>query len=155
MTHTSCDRSRREGGVALLVTALILILISGVGISAIDRASQEALGGGRSRATTRSLYAADAGIEIALSHLSDSPPLLDPLDLPVGVFTVQSRTRSESTPQQIEDGGFGPPPDGYEINVGSGYFNELYVLTVTAASPAGSSSEIEAKLAKLTSGGSH
>jgi len=137
------------------MTSLVLILISAVGISAIDRSSQEALGGGRARAATRSLYAADAGIEIALSHLAQSPPVLDPLDLPVGYFTVQSRTRSESTPKQIEDAGFGQPPDGYEINVGAGYLSELYILTVTASSPSGSSSEVEAKLAKMTAGGNH
>ena len=62
----------------------------------------------------------------------------------------QSRSRSDAAPLPIPLTGTGPPPEGYSINVGSGYINELYLVNVTAEGQDLGVAELEAKVSRLT-----
>ena len=143
-------RSHREGGAALFVTALILMLVGMMSVTAIYSSERESVGGARSRSTTRTFYAADSGIELALSRLAQTPPDLRAFDVNLANgANVQSRTRQQTTPQQLEQVGLGKPPEGFSVNVGSGagYVSRVYRVTATATA-GGSTVELEAKLSR-------
>ena len=55
----------------------------------------------------------------------------------------------DGAPQPITAVGIGPPPDGYSINVGGGFLNELFLLNVTAAATNNGVAELETKLGSL------
>ncbi len=120
---------RCEQGVALIITVLMLSLVGAIAIAAIEHSGEELASGGRTRASTRTLHAANAGIEFALNRLAQSPPNTDAFDitLPNGV-NVQSRSRDDAGPQPI-------------VSVAS----ELFLVNVTATAPDGSTAEIEIK----------
>jgi hypothetical protein len=132
------------------VTAIVLVLISMLSLAALDSASQENTAGARSRSTTRSLHVADAGVQLALSRLSQSPPDLTAFDIDLtDGANVQSRTRSETTPQDLGQAGIGEAEEGYAVNVGvgAGFVHRVYRLNVTATA-GGSTAEVEAKLSR-------
>jgi Tfp pilus assembly protein PilX len=135
--------------VALLVTAMVLVLVSMLTLGAINHSEQESTGGSRSRSGTRAFYGADAGVELALSRLSQSPPNLNSFDIDLAGTNVQSRSRSESTPQNLDQVGLGETPEGETLNAGAGagYTNRVYLVNVTASS-GGSTIEVEAKLVR-------
>ena len=148
-----CRRRRpekREQGMALLLAAVILMLVSMLAFSAMKHSEQEATSGARSRSTMRTIYAADAGIELALSRLTQSPPDLSPFD--VGLAdgaNLQSRTRTQSTPQALGQAGIGEPQEGYSLNIGAGvgHVSRVFLVTVTATA-GGSTAELEARLSR-------
>ncbi len=141
---------KREGGLALVTAVLILILVSTVAISGLKSSEQELRSGGRSRSSLNSFYAAEAGVEYAENRIRA------PRDLSAFSFTltdgttVQSRSRDQSTPQDIAEAGLGNPPPGYSLNIGSGFQNELFEMNVTASRANLPTSEIEVKVGILT-----
>jgi len=143
-------RGHREDGIALIVVALILVLAAATALAGIDFSSQEWQAGGRARATSRVLYAADAGVQLSLRRIQP-PRDLTPFDfdLPNGT-NVQSRTRDDAAPQPIDEAGIGKPPDGMSINIGSGFVNEVFQVNVSATAANRSTSELEARLGALT-----
>jgi Tfp pilus assembly protein PilX len=143
-------RDRRQQGVALLLVALVLIIVSMLTMTAINHTEQEFTGGSRSRSSTRAFYGADAGVELALNRLSQSPPNLNAFDLDLSELTnVQSRSRNETAPQPLGQVALGETPEGWAVNVGAGagYTNRVYRVNVTASS-GGSTIEVEAKLVR-------
>jgi hypothetical protein len=62
---------------------------------------------------------------------------------------VESRRRTDPSAQDIQTLDPGPPPDGFMINTGSGYVNELFLLNVTAEARNNGVAELEAKLGSL------
>jgi hypothetical protein len=150
--RASHDRYRRggreESGIALVTAVLLLLLVAATAISSIDFSGRELQAGGRARATMRTLYAADAGIQFALQQVQP-PTDLSAFDLDVGGIEVQSRERDVVGEQDIDEAGVGEPPEGYAINIGSGFINELYDINVTAVGANGSTAELEAKVGAL------
>ena len=132
-----------------MTAIVILVLVSGVVVNLIDYSSQELQAGGRSRSTMKSLYAADSGIQLTLQRIQL------PRDLTAFSYTmtdgtvVESRARTDASPQAITEADSGPPPDGYSINVGSGFVNELFRTNVTASAMNNGIVELEAKLGSL------
>jgi hypothetical protein len=156
-TLRSNREARDEDGIALITVVLILALVSTLAVSAIEQTGQELQAGGRSRATTRALFAADSGVQLAMDRVT-SPRDLTPIDFTLNDGTtshaVQSRARDVAAPQDIAQEGFGEPPEGYSINLGSGFVNEVFRVNVTASSnPGNTLAEVEAKLGVLTSNG--
>ena len=148
MPRPTRDPNRHRQGAALLVTALIMVAVGMLAFTAIRHSEQESTGGARSRATTRSLYAADAGLQLARSRLRESPPNLTSFDIDLAEgANVQSRTRTDGSPQDLNQVGIGAPAEGYALNVGAGasYVNRVYLVAVTSTS-GGSTAELEAKL---------
>jgi len=141
---------RHQAGVAVLMTSLVLVLVALIAFTALRRSEQESTAGGRSRATTRSIQAADAGVQLALSRLRESPPNLNAFDIDlVEGANLQSRTRTETSAQDLDQAGLGEPEEGYALNMGSGVASvkRVFLVNVTAEA-GGSTAEVEAKLGR-------
>ena len=142
--------ARYERGAALLITAVVLSLMSVLAFTAIRHAEQESTSGGRSRSATRAVHAADAGVELALIRLAETPPNLDPINenLTDGA-TLQSRTRTQGAAQDLDQIGMRTGAEGYSVNVSSGvaHLTRVFQIHVTADS-AGAVAEVEAKLSR-------
>ena len=138
----------------MILTILLLLLISGIGIAAIEHAGDESVLAGSSRRWTRTFFAADAGIQMALSRISQNPPDLTQFNFTIdnNSTTVFSGTNAGG-PAPMQSVGVGAPPDGYSINLGTGFQSRLYKAEVAARGPANSVMELEAKFGKLDSGG--
>ena len=65
---------REERGVALLIAVIMLLLISAIGIAALQHAREESTGGGRSRHHTRNLHAADGVLSLVVQQLAAENP---------------------------------------------------------------------------------
>jgi Tfp pilus assembly protein PilX len=151
MSHTEPKPSRREAGSALMVTTLILLLVGMLVLGSIRDSEQESTAGARSRAASRTLYAAEAGIQLALTRLIQTPPNLDAFNVPLADgATVQSRTRAEGAPSDIDQVGLGQVTEGFSLNVGGGAtsLSRVYELNVTAAYANSAAAELEARLAR-------
>ena len=140
------QRNRRKQGVALLITMVLILLIGVIALTSIDHSGNEMIAGARGRSTARAPYAADGGIQLALAHVAENPPNTDAIDIDIGTYNVESRTRAEVTPQSIESLGEGAPLDGYGINEGSGYVSELFMVDITSVGPNQASTGIQSKL---------
>jgi len=139
----------RKSGFALVTAVVILVLVSGVVVNLINYSSQELQAGGRLRSTLKNLYAADSGVQLSLQRIQI------PRDLSAFTYNltdgtlVESRSRGDAAPLPIEAVGIGAPPDGYSINIGSGFINELFLLNVTAQALNRGVAELETKLGSL------
>lgn len=142
-------RAGREAGFALVTAMVVLLLVSAVVTNLIDYSGDEAQSSARSRAFQKNLYAADAGIQLSLQRIQP------PRDLTAFGYTmsdgtrVESRARNDASPQPIANAGIGAPPDGYSINLGGGYVNELFLVNVTSEAANNGVVELEAKLGSL------
>ena len=115
---------RREDGIALLIAVLLLMLVSAIGIAAIEHSGGELASGGRARSSTVAFYGADAGLNLAVNQIAQEPPDLTPVNVTLTDGTlVRSGTRTDTVPQPLLKGGTGLPPEGYSLNTGSGYVN--------------------------------
>ncbi len=142
-----------ESGIALLIAVLITLLVSALGIAAINHSGAEMSSTGRTRTGIATFHAADGGLGIVERQLSETPLVVAPFNVTFnGGYAVRSGAKSDATPQEIDSAGAGKPPDGYSINVGSGYVSSLFRTEVTATGPGGSSIELEVKLSRFESG---
>ena len=138
-----------EHGFALVTAIVVLLMVSAVVSNLIAYSGEEASSSARSRASLENLYAADSGIQLSVERLQL------PRDLTAFNYTlangtlVESRSRNDAAPEPISAAGIGPPPDGYSINVGGGFLNELFLLNVTASAANNAVTELEAKLGSL------
>lgn len=137
---------RREQGVTLLITVILILLVGILVLTSIAHSGDESVAGARARSTARALHAADGGMQLALARITQSPPNTGAIDITIGNMSVQSRTRAQGTPQAIDSLGQGPPPEGYGVNTGSGYVSELFRVDITSLGPTGSTAELESKL---------
>jgi hypothetical protein len=77
MTHSNskkCNRAdlRDESGMALLIAVILLLLMSALGLAALQHSGDESADGGRSRRKDSTLYAAEAGQAKAQQLLYES-----------------------------------------------------------------------------------
>ena len=159
MRKTSLHRSqqaragaRRERGAALLLTVMCLLLVSLLSFNAIRNSERESNSSARSRSTARTLHAGDAGFQLALSRLTQTPPNLSSFSIDLAEnANVQSRTRTDTVPQVLTQKGTTTPPEGFGINVDAGVKNvsRVYLVTVTSTA-GGSTAELEAKLSRIS-----
>ncbi len=145
--------TKHQEGLALLTTSIVLLLVAMLAFAALRDSQRESTSGGRSRAATRIVHAADAGIQVARAHLTETPPDLVSINLSMGNATIQSRTRAQTTPLDLDQTeGFGEVPEGYSVNLGSTgavYLNRIYRVNITA-NTGSSAAELEAKLSRLS-----
>ncbi len=145
---------RDERGVALILAVLLLLLVSGVGIAAIEHSGQESAAAGSRRRTATTFYAADAAIQYATNQLSRSPAVLDAFQLTLADgTTIRSGPRSAAAAEPLTALGTGPPPDGACINLGGACFrSDLYRATVSALGPATGAAELEGQYSVVQAG---
>jgi hypothetical protein len=65
---------REEGGIALLIAVILLLVISTLGISALQHSREESVGGGHARHQIRNLHAADGVLEAVIQQLAADNP---------------------------------------------------------------------------------
>ncbi len=65
---------RDQSGVALLISVILMLLISAIGIAALQHAKQESSASGRARHHTRNLHAADGVLQIVVQQLTADNP---------------------------------------------------------------------------------
>ena len=84
MKHPIVRDLRDESGIALLVAVMLMLMVSAVALSALDRARQENLGSTAGRRKVATLIAADAGLRLVEDQLingagstPDTAPIAD------------------------------------------------------------------------------
>ena len=74
MSPFNSMKLREETGVALLIAVILLLLISAIGIAALQHAKEESSGSGRSRHHTRNLHAAEGILQLVVQQLTEVNP---------------------------------------------------------------------------------
>ena len=135
-----------------LLTMLIAILASMTG-AALLFSRIDLMISGNYRTGTGALYAADAGVGVAVSRLSgniaQSEVAFGPTAIDASGNTYRSGARFPDTPQKLVHTGFRTAP-GYSMGTGTGYnpsgfVFHIYEIHITGKGPQNSSArEIEA-----------
>lgn len=152
----SMARSSDESGIALVVTVLLLLLVSAIGISALNRAGEEKIISTVSRRQVSNLSAAEAGMRLVQAQLSSSVggvPIDAALDQPTmfrdasGLPTaVRSGSIGATSAQKITPLG-GAKASDRELRIGGGGAPSrlAYRVDVTATDPTGGAVQIQAQ----------
>jgi hypothetical protein len=154
MAHVP-DPRRDQAGMALLIAILMLLMISAIGVAAIDHSGDESEVAGHERRTTITFYAADAGIQYARTRVFTNPPNLDEFEVALtDGTTFRSGTRDDGAATELDAPDIGAPPDGFSINVGGagGFVSENLTVNVTAAGGGNSTVELETRLSQTVAG---
>jgi len=149
--HRDCELwKRRRRGSALLITMLVLLLVSLLAVTGLERSGEESTSGARLRSSLRTLHVADSGLQLILGRLTQSPPDLSAFDVALaGDARVASKKRSDPTPMDIKQVGIGTPVEGYSLNIGTGVISVTSVYKINTTGTAGGSTvELEAKLSR-------
>ena len=159
-----------ESGIALIVTVLLLLLVSAIGVSALNRAGDERLIESASRRRISNLMAAEAGMEIVrqkLEGISSNQAVLTQIALdepalftdPVSGTTTAVRTGVIGDPTIESVSALGPAPTqgGDEISEGKNSASArrmVYRVNVTASDSSGANAQIQAQFSvRVNSGG--
>ena len=138
-----------QSGMAMLLTVLLTLLLSAIAVAAIQRAGEELTVGGQSRRTTRTLFAAEAGLQVAFEQVGGrvTPDLTCFSRTLVDGTVVRSGVKGDTSCQNITSLGSSPkPPDGWELGK---YRTYLYRANVTASIPSGSAVELESQFGRV------
>jgi Tfp pilus assembly protein PilX len=123
---------RDERGAALLIAIVLLLLMSALGITALQHAQDEASASGRSRRKDATLYAGEAGLAMVQSNLLSNyngatmpsftinePAIVN--DAYGNPIAVRSGRPENAVPEAIGGTGVGiaEAPDGFLINLGN------------------------------------
>ena len=128
---------RREKGIALIIALLVLLVLTLIGISAINTTTFETSISGNERVGTDAFYAAEAGIQIGLNQLPDARPI------PVTAVGKDSSCWSgshldRSSPKDLKSLGPYPKPGfdsswgfkRYEVDTTGSSFNAMKEMEV-------------------------
>ena len=150
-------RQRHEGGSALLVTVMLLMMLGLVGLAALNTTTRDQQVAGFQNRKRMALYAADAGIAEAFERLTTtSTPSVSTVDL--GDTTIFPYGRPSYRPDPtvatpVKDLGNAPFP-GMGLNLGQGglptYQIEYWRLRVQGLAPGGTQAKLEAVSGSLT-----
>ncbi len=142
---------KREGGSALLVTVMLLVMIGLVGLAALNTTTRDQQVAGFQNRKRIALYAAEAGISEAMERLvTTSEPTIS--STPIGVPSVFPHGRPSYEPappvaDAVEDLGDAPFP-GMGLNLGQGglptYQLNYWRMRVEGHAPGGSQARLEA-----------
>jgi Tfp pilus assembly protein PilX len=155
--------SSGESGIALVVTVLLLLLVSAIGISALNRAGDEKIVSTVSRRQVSNLSAAEAGLRLVQAQLENNTVGIPPdtaLSRPglfqdvSGLFTgVRSGTVDTATAQKIQPVGY-TIPDGSEVRTGGGGAAPrlVYRVNVVASDPSGGNVQVQAQFSVRNTG---
>ena len=142
---------RREGGSALLVTVMLLMMLGLVGLAALGTTTRDQQVAGFQNRKRMALYAADAGISEALERITTaSVPSISTLDLgdtTIFPYGQPSYRPDPTTASPTKDLGTAPFP-GMGLNLGQGglptYQINYWRLRVQGRAPGGTQAKVEA-----------
>lgn len=154
------DRTRREGGIALVIALLMLVLLSVVGLNSLDTVMRDRQVAGHTSRSRLALYAADAGIAeglelIRTSTLGGALAPGDCLPNPVPATALPNGTSygpdpTAPTPNVCMLSSADPcaPLDGsWEIG-GTQWLYTVWNLRVQGQTPDGAQSRVQATVAR-------
>ena len=157
MATTSSHPVRSQQGIALIVTVLLLLMISAVGLAALRHAGDESTISASSRRKTTVVYAADAALNIMAERLLNGDPtnatFLDPMDQPTFLsstaglpIAVRSGTADTTVPQPILRVGTAAGGGG-QLNIGSSATQSygVYRVSIVARDSGGSQAQVQAQ----------
>ena len=163
MKHPVIRELRGESGIALLIAVLLMLMVSAVALSALDRARSEGMGSTASRQKIATLIAADAGLRLVESQLSngagispDTSPLQDTAFIMADNGLATSfRTGEIGSAAALPILKVGSTvKEGGQLNVGgAGTFSYgVYRTGVVASDPGGASVQLNAQWTVLEGG---
>jgi Tfp pilus assembly protein PilX len=150
------QRTRDESGIALLIAAVLLLMVSALGLTALQSAQDEATGSARGRRKTMTLYAADSGLRLVEDQLADSTiqyPNRNPVtnssvmeDQWGGDTAVRTGEASNPVAQAIQRVGKGNV-EGFQLNVNSAgsFAYGIYRTGMVATDSTGGVVELQAQ----------
>ena len=149
-------RIHREDGMALLIAVILLLLISAIGLSALQSASGEAQSGSRSLRKLSTFFAADAAATMLTRQLNstvnqypDTTALNDAnfIQDQHGYFTaVRTGTADNAVPQSIRLVGHARQEGGaLNVNSANTFTFGIYRADVVATDPTGGRVELQAQ----------
>ncbi len=142
---------KNERGIALAVLTMLIAILASMTGAALLFSRVDLMISGNFKRGTGALYAADAGVGVALNQLSgnltSSRTAIQVTDLGNG-YTYRSGTIADGSPQELIHTGFKSAP-GYSMGVGTGYnpggyIFHTYEIHITGNGPMTSAREIEA-----------
>lgn len=154
----ACDR-RREGGSALLVSVMMLVLMGLVGLAALDTATRDRQTAGLQSRARAAFYAADAGFAAALNLVrtaderSDKPAMAttslgDTATYAVygGRPTYQGDPAAADPVAYVMDGGCA---EGMSLQVPCQFVDTLWRIQVQGDTPGGNLARLDASAKKV------
>jgi Tfp pilus assembly protein PilX len=147
---------RDEAGIALLIAVVLLLMVSALGLTALQSAQDEATGSARGRRKVMTLYAADSGLRLVEDQLADSTiqyPNRNPVvnssvmeDQWGGTTSIRTGEASNPVAQPIQRLGKGNV-EGYQLNVNSAgsYTYGIYRTGLVATDNTGGVVELQAQ----------
>ncbi len=147
----------REEGVALIITVLLLMMVSAIGLSALQHAGDESTASASSRRKLATMYAADAAINVLADRLrngqASSPTFTQPMDEQTFMLTksglpiaVRTGTADNAVPMPIRKVGSAAGVGG-QFNIGAAATQSygIYRVSVVATDPGGGRTQIQAQ----------
>ncbi len=156
MQYLYRNEKRDQAGVALLIAVMLMLLISAIGLSALQSAGVEASASGRSARKLRTFFAADSALSMVMQRLDpainpfpDTRPLDEQqfMQNPYGGFTqVRTGTADSDVPQSVQlvrrvrrEG------NQLNVNAGNAFSAGIYRVDILATDPAGGRVELQAQ----------
>jgi len=144
-------REKGEGGSALLITVMLLMMLGLIGLAALNSTTRDQQVAGFQNRKRMALYAADAGIAEALERITTtSAPTISTANLGDTSLFPYGRPSYRSDPtttSPTKDLGNAPFP-GMGLNLGQGglptYQVNYWRLRVQGLSPGGTQAKVEA-----------
>ncbi len=142
---------RREGGSALLVTVMLLLMLGLVGLAALNTTTRDQQVAGFQNRKRIALFAAEAGISEALENLTTAGNATITATT-IGDSALYPHGRPSYRPDPsvadpVEDLGTAPFP-GMSLNIGQGgtptYQMNFWRMHVEGRAPGGSQARVEA-----------
>ena len=155
---TTNARSEGQEGIALIVTVLLLLMVSAIGISALQQAGDELTASSTSRRKVNVVYAADAALNVVINQVRTSaaavgipntqpftnPALMnDDAGFPIAAWTG---TADNAVPQAIfKVGSTQGAKSQLNVNSANTYAYGVYRTGVAAADSAGGRAQVQAQ----------
>jgi Tfp pilus assembly protein PilX len=145
-----------ERGVALLIAVVLLLMVSALGLTALQSAQDEATGSARGRRKVMTLYAADSGLKLVEDQLAgatsqypnrnpitDSSVMEDQWGGSTAIRTGEAKTPVAQAIQRVSKGNV----EGMQLNINSaGSFSfGVYRTGMVASDSTGGVVELQAQ----------
>ena len=155
VTHHN-QTERTESGVALLLTILLLLIVSAIGVSSLNRAGDELTDSSGSRRRLRNVAAAEAGLKMVGQALFDAQATTGAAISSINVTNFASemglstivRTGTigdDGTPQPVQFIGTAGGENG-DLRVGyQPSKRRIYRVNIVASDPSGGNVQLQAQ----------
>ncbi len=153
--------TRREGGSALLVSVMMLVLMGLIGIAALDTVTKDRQSAGFQSRNRTAFYAAEGGIAVGMNLVrtadqrTDKPAfpatgLGDAATYPYGQPQYAGDPSAADPIVFAKDGG---PAEGMSLQVPPQFINTLWQVRVEGRTPEGARMRLEAMATKVMDSG--